>query len=480
MSLGKWKAGPLGGLAAKLTLTTCFSLILLISPLAAIEPAHAAWSGGHDVMGSGGARRTWFFAEGCTRTGFEEWVCLFNPGAAEAIATCTYMLGDGQVVARDEVLAPRSRTTINVGAVVPAGSDVSLAIEASQDIVAERPMYFRYQGTITGGHNVMGAEAPREEWFFAEGCSREGFDTWLCLQNPTGEAAVCDISYYCGDGTSEERVGIGLAPNSRSTIPVHETGLGLGRAGDARGDFSIAVRSTNCVPVVAERPMYFRYRSLQPEWMSVDRDALVRSLGTGEIASGNTAQKRVALTFDAEQDRAATTAILDALRACDVHCTFFVLGGYADQYPDLVKRMADEGHEVASHSYSHADFAASSAEKRRAELLSAEAAISRITGYSPRPYFRFPYGSRNAAAISQLNSMGYISVYWNVDPWDWKGISAGALYSRIMSAVRPGAIVVMHTVYASQKAGALPAVIRDLRASGYEPVTVTEVLLADD
>ena len=186
------------------------------------------------------------------------------------------------------------------------------------------------------------------------------------------------------------------------------------------------------------------------------------------------------LAREAEQDRAATTAILDALRACDVHCTFFVLGGYADQYPDLVKRMADEGHEVASHSYSHADFAASSAEKRRAELLSAEAAISRITGYSPRPYFRFPYGSRNAAAISQLNSMGYISVYWNVDPWDWKGISAGALYSRIMSAVRPGAIVVMHTVYASQKAGALPAVIRDLRASGYEPVTVTEVLLADD
>ena len=80
-------------------------------------------------------------------------------------------------------------------------------------------------------------------------------------------------------------MGIGLAPNSRSTIPVHETGLGLGRAGDARGDFSIAVRSTNGVPVVAERPMYFRYRSLQPEWMSVDRDALVRSLGTGEIAT---------------------------------------------------------------------------------------------------------------------------------------------------------------------------------------------------
>ncbi len=336
------------------------------------------------------------------------------------------------------------------------------------------------RGEWSGGHDVMGAEAPREEWFFAEGCSREGFDTWLCLQNPTDEAARCDISYYCGDGTTEERVGIGLAPNSRSTIPVHETGLGLGRATCARGDFSIAVRTTNGVPIVAERPMYFRYRSAQPEWMCVDRDELVRSLGTVEIHNGITSQRRVALTFDAEQDRAATTAILDALKSCNVHCTFFVLGGYADQYPDLVKRMADEGHEVASHSYSHPDFSLSSAERRRAEILSAEAAISRITGYSPRPYFRFPYGSRNAAALAQLNSMGYISVYWNVDPTDYSGISASVLHSRVMSGVRPGAIVVMHTVYASQKAGALPAIIRDLRASGYEPVTVTEVLLQDD
>jgi len=254
----------------------------------------------------------------------------------------------------------------------------------------------------------------------------------------------------------------------------------VGRVNNTRGDFSIAVRSTNGVPLVAERPMYFRYRSILPEWRSVDRDELVRSLGTGEIFNGDTSQRRICLTFDAEYDPAAASTILDVLKAYDVHCTFFLLGAFADQYPALVKRMADEGHEVASHSYDHREFTALSTDWRYSEIVTSEAAILRVTGLPARPYFRFPYGSRNGAALAQLNAMGYISVYWNVDPKDGTGVSAGDLYSHIMSRVRPGIIVVMHTVNAPQKAGALPAIIRDLRASGYEPVTITEALLADD
>ncbi len=142
--------------------------------------------------------------------------------------------------------------------------------------------------------------------------------------------------------------------------------------------------------------------------------------------------------------------------------------------------MADEGHEVASHSYDHREFTGLSSQKRYEEIITSDVAIARVTGYSPRPYFRFPYGSRNASALAQLNSLGYISVWWNIDPQDYTGISAGALYSHIMSRARPGAIVVMHTVSASQKAAALPPLIRDLRASGYEPVTITELFLPED
>ncbi|MBN2027653.1 MAG: hypothetical protein JW854_12930, partial [Actinobacteria bacterium] len=121
------------------------------------------WSGGHDVAGGGGGRKAWYFAEGCTRLGFEEWVCLMNPGGVAATASCSYILGDGQVVVKEETLPPRSRLTVNVRAVVPVDSDVSLAVESSEDIVVERPMYFRYHNDVTGGHDVMGAEAPRSE-----------------------------------------------------------------------------------------------------------------------------------------------------------------------------------------------------------------------------------------------------------------------------------------------------------------------------
>jgi peptidoglycan/xylan/chitin deacetylase (PgdA/CDA1 family) len=226
--------------------------------------------------------------------------------------------------------------------------------------------------------------------------------------------------------------------------------------------------------------MYFRYHSMYPEWQSVDRIELAQSLGWREISTCNTSSRCVALTFDVDGEPTTAAVILDILRAYNVQCTFFVPGGFADSCPSLVKRMADEGHEVASHSYSHPDFASISAERRYSEITMADTAISRITGYSPKPYFRFPYGSRNSAILSQLNSLGYLSVYWDIDPSDYTGISADALYTRVMSQIHPGAIVIMHTFYASQKANGLPAIIQSLRAMGYEPVTITEALLPDD
>jgi peptidoglycan/xylan/chitin deacetylase (PgdA/CDA1 family) len=471
---------PANKLAAKLIYIFSALLLMMIQVSISAVPALSDWSGGHDVTGSWEGRRTWYFAEGCTRQGFEEWVCLHNPNDVYATATCTYMFGEGQTLVREENLPPASRITVNVRGIIEQDKDVSLSVVADHDIVVERPMYFRYHNTITGGHDIAGAESPREEWFFAEGCSRDGFDTWLCLQNPGEEAALYDIYYYCGDGAVEARRDLTLGPHSRFTIPAHEAGLGLGRFNDAHGDFSIEVRSSNGVPLVVERPMYFRYHSILPEWQSVDRIELAQSLGLKEIVGGNTSRRCVALTFDAEGDPAATAAILDVLRAYDVQCTFFVLGTFADVCPELVRRMADEGHEVASHSYTHPDFARLSSERRYSEIVAADTAISRVTGYSPKPYFRFPYGLRNSAALSQLNSLGYLGVNWNVDPSDYTGISADTLYARVMSQVHPGAIVVMHTVYASQKAGGLPAIIRGLRAMGYEPVTVTETLLAED
>jgi peptidoglycan/xylan/chitin deacetylase (PgdA/CDA1 family) len=428
-------------------------------------------------MGAAEAGKTWYFAEGCTRLGFEEWICLLNPSASAAMASCDFMTSDGQEIRRDLALPATSRTTLDVASVVGSEKDVSLAVTADTDIVAERPMYFRYHGVWSGGHDVMGSDSPKSDWYFAEGCCRDGFDTWLCIANPSADEALIDIRYYCGDGISEERSGLSIAPHSRFTVPVHETGLGLGRSNSNHGDFSMRVSSTNGVGVVAERPMYFSYTSKLPEWRSIDRIALAKSLGTGEIFNGNAAMRRIALTFDIEGDVAAVSAILDVLQTYNLHCTFFVLGSFARAHPDIMKRIADEGHEIGNHSYSHKDFTKISLATAQSEIAATEAAVRDTTGLSTCPYFRFPYGSRTLGILQAVNTMGYISVYWNIDPQDY---ASDAVYSRVVSAARPGAIVVMHGVNAAQKASALPGIIQTLRASGYELVTVTELLFQDD
>ncbi len=218
--------------------------------------AFAAWNGGHDVVGCTGASKTWYFAEGTTRAGFNEWVCLLNPNPATTSASFTYMLGTGETVDRTYSLAASSRTTVDVNAEVPAGSDVSIRVTAPLPVVVERPMYFRYNGVITGGHDVMGANQPQLAWYFAEGTCRPGFDPYICIQNPTGADAQVRVTYMLGDGNTKDQQ-LAVGKNSRATVVVKQA---LGEADDAAHDFSAKVESTNGTVIVAERPMYFSYK----------------------------------------------------------------------------------------------------------------------------------------------------------------------------------------------------------------------------
>ena len=244
-----------GAIFAKGSGTIFAFFVALISLTLLTSPAFAAWDGGHNVVGCPQAEKTWYFAEGTTRAGFNEYLCLLNPNTGATAASITYMLGTGENINREYSLAPNSRTTVDVSADVTAGNDVSVKIEARDPVVAERPVYFRYKGTVTGGHDVMGANAPAAEWYFAEGTCRPGFESYLCIQNPEGAEAAVKITYMLGDGkTREETLGVG--GKSRKTVVVSDT---LGVADDAAHDFSAKVESTNEVGIIAERPVYFNY-----------------------------------------------------------------------------------------------------------------------------------------------------------------------------------------------------------------------------
>jgi poly-gamma-glutamate synthesis protein (capsule biosynthesis protein) len=231
-------------------------LLALIAVLAAPTVSLAAWNGGHDVMGCTAPSRTWYFAEGTTRSGFNEWICLFNPSARATAAHLTFMLTDGKTVRKDYSLKPSSRTTVDVGNEVPKGSDVSVKVDADSPVVAERPMYFRYNGVWTGGHDVVGAAAPQTAWYFAEGTCRPGFDPYICVQNPGGGDAAVKITYMLGTGKTVSE-SLTVKGSSRATVVVKHA---LGEGDDVAHDFSAKVETTNGALVVAERPMYFNYK----------------------------------------------------------------------------------------------------------------------------------------------------------------------------------------------------------------------------
>ncbi len=188
---------------------------------------HGAWPGGHTQVGSCEPHTTWLFAEGTTRKtanegSFEEWLSIMNPGDCAAEVELTYMFGGGLTRAGHRTVAPRSRETVLVNDEVGNDRDVSVRLSSTQPVIAERPMYYDYHGSIAGGDVEMGRHGGAREWYFAEGTTREGFEEWLTLMNPTPEADTATITYMFADGTlQDERVS--LPAHSRTTVGINRS-----------------------------------------------------------------------------------------------------------------------------------------------------------------------------------------------------------------------------------------------------------------
>ena len=213
------------------------------------------WDGGHDSLGAQSLSTEWDFAEGTTRDGFVTYLTVANPGEAPSDVTMTYMLGSGKTVIRSHEIPSHSRFTIDVSADVGAGQDVSTTITSTVPVAAERPMYFDYQGKWTGGSDVVGANFPASNWYFAEGSCRTNFEPYICILNPGGDTADIRITYMKGNGTTQEQTA-SVPARARATIPVSSV---LGTGDDPAHDFSAQVTCTNG-DVICERPTYFDYQ----------------------------------------------------------------------------------------------------------------------------------------------------------------------------------------------------------------------------
>lgn len=210
---------------------------------------HKGMTGGTSSLAVSAPSRTWYLAEGHTGDGFDNYILLENPNQLTTGARLTFMLPGGQTRVFDYELAPRSRKTVYVNELEGLSNiDEAVGIQSTLPVVAERSLYFNYKG-IKEASNSIGTPSPSETWYFAEGCTGVGFDTWLCLLNPLDTEAGVYMRFMKPDGTLVEKA-VTLAPRARLTIMLNQV------PGLESADFSTSIKSGGAI--VAERSIYFR------------------------------------------------------------------------------------------------------------------------------------------------------------------------------------------------------------------------------
>ena len=165
--------------------------------------------------------------------------------------------------------------------------------------------------------------------------------------------------------------------------------------------------------------------------------------------TGNTDEKVIYLTFDAGYENGNTAAILDALKKHHVPATFFVVGTFISSEPDLIKRMAEEGHTVGNHTYHHPDMSQiASKEAFQKELGDVEEEYKKITGQEMTKYYRPPQGKYSEANLEMAKELGYKTYFWSLAYVDWyqdKQPTKEEAFSKLIGRIHPGAIVLLHS-----------------------------------
>ncbi|MFD8502457.1 polysaccharide deacetylase family protein [Streptomyces sp. NPDC059687] len=184
--------------------------------------------------------------------------------------------------------------------------------------------------------------------------------------------------------------------------------------------------------------------------------------------------KCIALTFDAGPSE-HSARLLDILKEKKVPATFFLLGkGHIEKYPDLVRRMAAEGHEVASHTWDHKILTEISPQVIREELQKPNDAIERLTGHRPT-LMRPPQGRTNDTVNRISREQGLAEVLWSVTAKDYLTDDPGLIRRRVLEQAGRDGIILLHDIYPGT-VPAVPGIIDALKERGFVFVTVPQLL----
>ena len=197
------------------------------------------------------------------------------------------------------------------------------------------------------------------------------------------------------------------------------------------------------------------------------------------IRSLNSSKKLVALTFDDGPEDYYTPIILDILKEKGVPATFFVMGEKVNKFPEMMKRIVNEGHSFGNHTWFHPDLRKGWSADVRKEIQSTQQVLEKVIG-KKSDLFRPPYGEMTKADQAVLSQIGLRGIGWSVDTLDWSGMSAEGILEIVQRQITPGGIVLQHNFQAGRlldgSVEALPQIIEDLQAQGYTFVTIQTLL----
>ena len=192
--------------------------------------------------------------------------------------------------------------------------------------------------------------------------------------------------------------------------------------------------------------------------------------------------KQIALTYDDGPNDPHTLKLLEVLAQHEVHATFFMIGRYVRQQPDIVRAVAEAGHTIGNHTTTHPLLTFQSSAQTRTELMECRAALTDAIGEHSN-LFRPPFGGRRPATLRIARELGLVPIMWNVTGYDWNAPPAATIEQKVASQIRGGNVVLLHDgghkamgADRSQTVLATGNLIRRYREQGYEFVTVKEML----
>ena len=197
---------------------------------------------------------------------------------------------------------------------------------------------------------------------------------------------------------------------------------------------------------------------------------------------GDTEEKVLSLTFDAGYENGCTAQILDTLKAHNAKAAFFVVGNYLETAPELVQRMADEGHLVGNHTWHHYDMSRIAEEQAfSAELTRVEEKYRELTGQAMKKYYRPPQGVYSEENLRMAQALGYRTVFWSLAYVDWlqdDQPTEEEAFSKLLPRTHPGAIVLLHSTSATN-AAILDDLLTRWEEAGYRFGSLEEIYAPD-